>query len=120
MTNEQLVSPRFPYLPVRVYGRSINYEGDALVDTGFAGGVILPSSYQPDDVSPARYREWTLGDGSRRNAPTYRGRVAIDGFPLLPFPIAITIMGNEPIIGVRVIRHFSVILDHGRRVIVES
>ena len=117
--NQRLVSSRFPYLPIRVYGREIYYEGDALMDTGLDGGVVLPSGYLPVNVPARRQRRWILGDGSPAEAPTYIGRVAVDGFPLLPFPIAITIMGNEPIIGVEVIRHFSVILDHGRRVIVE-
>ena len=117
--NQGLVSSRFPYLPVRVYGREIHYEGDAVIDTGFDGGVVLPSEYKPINVPSRRQRRWTLGDGSPAEAPTYIGRVAVDGFPLLPFLIEITILGNEPIIGVDVIRHFSVILDHGRRVIVE-
>ena len=77
MTNDgQLVSLRFPYLPVRVSAPGIRLEGIALIDTGLEGGVVLPLSYLPA-------------------------------------------MGNEPIVGVEVIRHFSVILDHGRRVIVE-
>ena len=33
--------------------------------------------------------------------------------------MTITILGDEPIVGVQVIQHFSVILDHGQRVIVE-
>ena len=120
MTNERLVSTNFPYLPIRVYAPNIAYEGNALIDTGFAGGVVLPSSYLPDDVPPERNTTWIFPDGSRRSTPIYRGRLGIGGFPLLPFPIEITILGDEPIIGVRVIRHFSVILDHGTRVIVEQ
>ena len=120
MTNEgPLVSLRFPYLPIRVNAPGINFEGTALVDTGLAGGVVLPQSYLPADVPPERHTRWIFADGSRRGAPIYSGTVAIGGFPALPFQISITIMGDEPIIGVHVIRHFSVILDHGRRVIVE-
>ena len=120
MMNEQLESLSFPYLPIRVYGRDIHYEGDALIDTGFEGGVALPSGYLPVNVPPERNTSLTLADGSRRSAPIYRGRVAIGGFPLLPFLIEITILGSEPIVGVQVIQHFSVVLDHGRRVIVEA
>lgn len=121
MTNDgQLVSHRFPYIPIRVNALGINFEGFALIDTGLEGGVVLPLSYLPTDVPPERLTRWIFADGSRRSAPIYRGRVALGEFPLLPFPIEITILGNEPIIGAQVIRHFSVILDHGRRVIVES
>ena len=119
MTNERLVSPHFPYLPIRVYAPHINYEGNALIDTGFAGSVVLPSGYLPDNVPPARRTRWILADGSRISAPIYRGSVAVGGFPPLPFQTTITILGDEPIVGVQVIRHFSVILDHGQRVIVE-
>ena len=119
MTNDRLIVSRFPYLPIRVYGRDIHYEGDALIDTGFEGGVALPSDHLSVNVPPERNTSLTLADGRQRSAPIYRGRVAIGGFPLLPFLIEITILGSEPIIGVHVIRHFSVILDHGRRVSVE-
>ena len=120
MTNEErLVSFHFPYLPIRVNAPGINFEGSALVDTGLEGGVVLPLSYLPANVPPERHTRWVFADGSRRGAPIYSGSVTIGDFPTLLYPISITIMGDEPIIGVEVIRHFSVILDHGRRVIVE-
>ena len=120
MTNEErLVSLHFPYLPINVSAPGIDFEGIALVDTGLEGGVVLPHSYLPLDVPPERHTRWIFADGSRRGAPIYRGSVTIGDFHTLPFPISVTIMGDEPIIGVQVIRHFSVILDHGRRVIVE-
>ena len=66
---------------------------------------------------------YELADGSRSySSNTYRGTVIeIDGFdPHYPFKCQLhDLWRSEPIIGVDVIRHFSVILDHGRRVIVE-
>lgn len=117
--DRQLVSLRFPYLPIRVNAPGIRFEGIALVDTGLEGGVVLPLSYLPADVPPERHTRWIFADGSRRGAPIYQGSVTVGGFPPFPFATTITIMGDEPIIGVEVIRHFSVTLDHGRRVIVE-
>jgi len=95
------------------------YEGEALLDTGFTGAVVLPTSYLPENVRAETPGRWRMPDGNLVTAPRFRGSISVGNFPSIPFPILVTILGDEPIIGVEVIRHFSVILDHGRRVIVE-
>ena len=111
---------RFPFLSVRVMvGGAVIYEGEALIDTGFTGAIVLPSSYEPDSVPAERHRRWRMPDGNLVEAPRYDGVVFVGNFPPLPFRAGITFLGDEPIIGVHVISHFSVILDHGRRVVVE-
>ena len=115
---QQTVSSRFPYLPVQIHvGGIITYEGDALLDTGFTGDVILPTGYLPDDATLIDDNYLTLADGSSIRVPRYTAILTLGR--LLPIRIEVSILGGEPIIGVQVIRHFSVILDHGRRVIVE-
>ena len=117
---QQSVSSRFLYLPIQVQiGGTVLYEGEALLDTGFTGAVVLPTSYLPENVRAERPGRWRMPDGNLVVAPRYSGTISVGGFPPLPFPVLITILGDEAIIGVEVIRNFSVILDHGRRVIVE-
>ena len=117
---QQAGSSRFPYLPIQVQiGGIVLYEGEALLDTGFTGAVVLPTRYLPENVPAESPGRWRMPDGNLVEAPRYRGLISVGSFPPLPFPVLVTILGDEPIIGVHVIRHFSVILDHGRRVIVE-
>ncbi len=109
---------RFPYLHVRVHvDDMMKYEGEALLDTGFDGRVLLPSRYLQDTGSSEWSDSWTLADGSKVIADSYPGVAELDGFE--PVDIFVTKLGDDVLIGVEVIRHFSVILDHGRRVIVE-
>ncbi len=115
--NQQLVSSRFPYLPIHVEAGSMNYDGDALLDTGFTGDVILPYGYLPDNASLIGSTPLTLPDDRRMEVDSYTAILTLRG--LRPFRVSVSTLGSQAIIGVRVIRHFSVILDHGRRVIVE-
>ncbi len=115
---QHTVGLRFPYLLVRVHvDGMMKYEGEGLLDTGFDGGILLPYEYLPDTGHSEWSDSWTLADGSKVIADSYPGVAELDGFE--PVDIFVTKLGNDVPIGVEVIRHFSVILDHGRRVIVE-
>ena len=118
MTNANTVSSRFPYLPIRVNVDGTTYEGDALLDTGFSGGIMLPSRYLPDNALLSGYIDWVLADHSTVRAPFYRCTVEINGFR--PFRSTATIMGDEVLVGIRVISQFYVLLDHGERVVVSQ
>ena len=115
---QQVVSPHFPYLPIMIHvGGIITYAVEALLDTGFDGTVILPMEFLLDDSLDAERDTFILADGSEVTVPTYPAVIEIDGFD--PIDASVSALGDEPIVGVQVIRHFSVILDHGQRVIVE-
>lgn len=115
---QQTVSSQFPYLPIHIYlGGAITYEVEALLDTGFDGAVLLPSDFLFDAVPDIEEDTYELADGSEVTVRSYPIVVEIDGFD--PIEVSASPLGDEPIIGVEVIRHFSVTLDHGRRVIVE-
>ena len=43
--NGELTSSRFPYLPVRWQVRQQTYEAEALLDTGFDGGIAVPPNF---------------------------------------------------------------------------
>jgi len=118
VTNANTVTSRFPYIPIRVNLGSTIYEGDALLDTGFSGGIMLPSRYLPDDALSSGYTDWVLADHSTVRSPYYRGTVEIDGFQ--PFRSIVTTMGDEVLVGIRVISRFYVLLDHGERVVVSQ
>ncbi len=49
--------------------------------------------------------------------PYYLGRIRVGEFG--PFPAVVIALGDEPVVGAGVAKHVMIILDHGRRVIVE-
>lgn len=57
-----------------------------------------------------------LADGTFVHAPVYLGRVEIIGLP--PAAATIVVVGNEYILGRRILDRFEITLDHGQRVIV--
>lgn len=107
----------FPYLPVRVELRGHIYDLIALLDTGFDGAFLIPRDLLPQHERPRRFTRWTLADGSSTEAPTYAGSVRFSS--LGPFPVPIIALGSEPLIGRALLRHVTITLDHGERVIVE-
>lgn len=115
--SQRVVSSRFPYLPVRIHVRDRYESGEALLDTGFDGGIVVPSSFFSNAEQPDWYTWWTVADNRRVLAPVYRGTVELDG--LGPFPTLITALGDELLVGLQVANRFSILLDHGQRVIVE-
>ncbi len=63
------------------------------------------------------YLRWTLADDSIVTAPAYRGAVYVGDFAALSS--FITALGDEYLIGRAITDQFTVILDHGERVILE-
>ena len=112
-----VISSRFPYLPLELTVRGRTEQVEALLDTGFDGDIVLPAGFVPDERRPDTYLQWILADESLVRAPAYLGTVRIGAFG--PFDCAITVLGEEAIVGRSVTNRFAVTLDHGRRVIVE-
>ena len=106
MTAPNTVTSHFPYLPVRVSVGSTTYDGDALLDTGFSGGVMMPSRYLPDDAPLSGYVDFD------------RCTVEVYGFE--PFETNVAPLGDTVLVGVHVISKFYVLLDHGERVVVSQ
>jgi predicted aspartyl protease len=111
-----VTSERFPYLPIRLSVDQQVIDVEALVDTGFNGDLVMPLDLI-GGVTPSSHLYWALADGSPVRAPVYRGAVQLGS--LGTFPILVTALGDEPIIGRGLTDRFRVILDHGRRLIVE-
>jgi predicted aspartyl protease len=123
----QLVSTTFPFLPLHIHVRvskAIMLEQDtqALVDTGFSGDIVLPTSEAVKGYEPDAYATWAMADGSEVMAPIFLGNIR---FPELEddvavlFGVTVTFLGDQPLIGQNVLRQFTLTLDHGKRVILE-
>lgn len=117
-SGSRLVSPRFPYLPVRVLVQGRVIVTEALIDTGFDGHVILPAGALGDQLVPDGDLGWILGDSSTVVAPYFVGSAAIGD--IAQIPVVVTTLGAEALVGRGVTDLFTVILDHGDQVIVEA
>jgi predicted aspartyl protease len=114
----ELVSDRYPYLPVflpvflNVHGLALEIE--ALVDTGFGGGVMVPAGtlqQRPDGIGRG-----LTADGNVVRAPSFHGRIQLGHFPA--FNGEIVAMGELPLVGREVLDRFLITLDHGHRLTV--
>jgi predicted aspartyl protease len=117
MNNSRVVSSRFPYLPLRLTIEDYSSDLEALLDTGFDGDVVIPENYAISHLAPVDSISANLADGSAVDVPAYVGSARI-GINVIE-PILILVLGDVPLIGRNLIKHFAVILDHGRQVIIE-
>ncbi|MCX6023580.1 MAG: hypothetical protein NTZ05_17970 [Chloroflexi bacterium] len=113
---QPLVSERFPFLPVVIRVHQMEFRFYARIDTGFTGGATLPQRLLPDELTPDEYGDWVLANETEMRIPTYDGTVQVGNFH--EAPVRVIGVGDEVLIGIEVLRHFAVLLDHGQRVIV--
>ena len=110
-------SDHFPYLPVCLSLRGHKTEFEALLDTGFDGGLAVSES----SMAVRQTAEWrltaALADGSMVDVPAYLGTVQVGELP--PVTTIIVTLGDEPILGRAVSDQFNITLDHGQRIVVE-
>ena len=112
-----ITSEEYPYLPIRVQLRGQVAEGSALIDTGFSGSLVIPTSWlEPGLGEPDGYSGWEMADGSITRAPVYLCSVEIVGLSQIQGVVA-TALGSEYILGRRILDRFEITLDHGQRVI---
>ena len=115
-SSPSVTSEEYPYLPIRFGVQDHSDEDSALIDTGFTGHLAIPASWEARLGRPDGYSRWTLADGSFSHAPVYSGTVEIVG--LSSAAATIIVMGDEYILGLRILDRFEITLDHGQRVIV--
>lgn len=96
----------------------VELEDEALLDTGFDGEVVLPTSMLGDLGLPESTGHWILADGSSAISITFLGEAQISGVGDT-MPVTVHVIGSEVMVGRRLIESYRVILDHGREVIVE-
>jgi predicted aspartyl protease len=114
---EPVRSSRFPYLSLQLRIGAQAPVVEALVDTGFDGHVTVPPVLLETGIPPDGHFRWALADGSTIFAPFYLGIAEIGTLP--PFPVTITALGNEPLMGRGVTDRFKVTFDHGEHLVVE-
>ena len=116
--HQEVVSTNYPYIPIGVDIRGHRYEGLALIDTGYTGSLVVPVAWLGYGIGlPDGRSSIELGDGSIvPGAPVYLGTLEISG--LFSAPVRMTVMGDEYILGRRILDRFEITLDHGRRLVV--
>lgn len=115
-SSPSVTSEEYPYLRIQFAIRAHADEDKALIDTGFTGHLAIPTSWEVRLGRPDGYSRWTLADGTFVHAPVYLGRVEIIGFA--SSAATIVVVGDEFILGRRILDRFEITLDHGQRVIV--
>ena len=110
-------SDRYPYLPIRLAVAGAELAFEALLDTGLDGDVVVPEGAIPGSATPRGTTTYQLGDGSLVRAPWYTGTLRIG--ELAAVRVAVTVLGPEHIVGRGVAARYAVLLDRGRRVVVE-
>jgi predicted aspartyl protease len=115
----RITSTTYPYLEIRVTIRGQQIDSVmAMLDTGFTGHLAVPTAAFSGSLGlPDAAVDWELGDASVIHAPMYFGTVEIIG--LAQLPAAITLLGNEPILGRGILDRFRVTFDRGHQIIVE-
>ena len=92
--SQRLTSLRFPVVPFRREVRQQTYEEEALLDTGFDGGMAVPP-FLLQGQEPDWYQLWTLADGTQVPVPVYQGVVRLGDLSLSPSmssPLAMNIL----------------------------
>jgi predicted aspartyl protease len=110
-------STRFPYVPLRLTFGGSTDRLEGLLDTGFDGDIVVPADYPTRGMRPVTRNPANLADGTEVWIPTYAGAVQVGDVQVAP--VFIFTLGDHVLIGTNLIKRFNVILDHGRRVIVE-
>ena len=110
-------SNHYPYLPVTLALGGRRFQFEAILDTGFDGGLAVAESV----VANGHAAEWklafVLADGSLVNVSAYLGTVQIGS--LSPVTTIVITLGDEPVLGRAVADQFNITLDHGQRIVVE-
>jgi predicted aspartyl protease len=117
MNGSRNVSVRFPYIQIQLTIDGHTNSIDAMLDTGFDGDIVVPVGYLESDITPADQLPVRLADGSQMLLSTHVGSARIGAIVIAD--VLVFVLGDVPLIGTNLIRHFTIILDHGRRVIVE-
>jgi predicted aspartyl protease len=91
--SKKLTSSKYPFLPlsirVRVTSRKhIDLDTQALIDTGFSGDIVVPSTRELKQYPPDALATWTMADGSEVMAPIFLGTIR---FPQLDEDVAVMV-----------------------------
>lgn len=116
-------STRFPYLSIHVRLGNQQYPDfefdiEALVDTGFDGGLTVPQDMIPSRVRPRTQVDCILADGSSFRANAYLGYLSMG--TVQPIMTAVLALPHEALLGRAVTNHFRLSFFYGRQVTLEQ
>ena len=114
--DQELNDRHYPYLPLRLQVRQFVFEAEAFLDTGFEGGIAVPAAMLEGIGEADEEAQWRPIGGRPIYAPVYNGSFSVGN--LGPFPVKVTALGDEILIGQQAIAHLTITLDHGQRVVV--
>lgn len=117
-----VTSSHFPFLSLHVQiiddnAPAFDFDVDAFVDTGFDGGLTVPSALIPAELVPVGQSSWNLADGTEITTDAYFCYVSIGH--LQPVPTAVIALDGDVLLGRHVTNRFRVSFDHGRSIVVE-
>jgi predicted aspartyl protease len=108
---------------VRVsHRKKIDIHTQVLIDTGFSGDIVVPTTGEMKQYPPDAFATWTMADGSEVLAPMFLGTIR---FPELDedeaeiVGVTVTALGDQALIGQSILKHFTLTLDHGKYVTLE-
>jgi predicted aspartyl protease len=115
---QRVVSTNYPYLEVAWSVRHLARQDLAYADTGFEGGFTVPSTYA--DLLGIEDMQTTVrtADGQEYQVATYLGQLTIVGIDE-PLRVRFLTLGDEFLLGRRVLDRYRVTFDRGQQVIVE-
>jgi predicted aspartyl protease len=125
--SKKLTSTKYPFLPLTIHVRvsnrkNINLNTQVLIDTGFSGDIVIPVTGELKQSTPDAYATWTMADGSEVLAPIFLGSIRfpqLDDDDAVMVGVTVTVLGDQALIGQSILRHFTLILDHGKQVTLE-
>jgi hypothetical protein len=94
------------------------FDVDALVDTGFDGGLVFPHSLIPRRVARVGDRLCELADGSFFQAPVYLDFETIGS--LQPVDTVVMAFPHQAVLGRAVTNHFKLTFFYGRQIVLEQ
>lgn len=113
----RLESDEFPIIPIMIDINEVTGRFGALLDTGFDGGVIVPTDFAAKAGPPDGYMMFTLADGSDAGGFAFVGTVTIENVG--SFQSEIVALGDECLMGRNLSDQFLITLDHGDRLTIE-
>jgi predicted aspartyl protease len=94
------------------------FDVEALVDTGFDGGLAVPPGLIPDHARAVGETFCILADGSSLRARSYVGFVSVGS--LLPIDAIIMEIPGEALLGRAVTNRYRLSFVYGRQVMLET
>ncbi len=112
-----IISHHYPYLEFRCQVGRRELGGEAYVDTGFDGGLVVPGSVFYAFREPPDSRALLeLGDGSVIQAPQYDGIIELGDRQM---QASVICLGDECLLGREIIDRIQICFCRGDRIEVE-